>query len=321
MTFTYVSPSVFQQCGYTQKEVVGRRLFDFITPESAKNVRLQMAKGTEQNPGCFSKESEPYILELACKDGSNLVTEVVANPVFNNEDKFTGWRGITRDISRRKSAEEALRLANKKLKLLTGITRHDVKNQLLALQAYITLLETNRSDPKFSDYFHKARNAAEHISAIIAFTKEYESIGVNAPVWQECRTIVETAANPVRLGNVAVKNDIPDKTELFADPLIVKVFYNLMENAIRHGETVTTIRFSAQEIGATLRIVCEDDGSGIPADEKEKIFERGFGKNTGLGLFLSREILSITGIEIREAGEPGKGARFEIIVPQGSYRV
>jgi signal transduction histidine kinase len=52
----------------------------------------------------------------------------------------------------------------------------------------------------------------------------------------------------------------------------------------------------------------------------ERIFERGYGKNTGLGLFLSREILAITGITITENGVPGKGARFEITVPKGAYR-
>jgi signal transduction histidine kinase len=66
--------------------------------------------------------------------------------------------------------------------------------------------------------------------------------------------------------------------------------------------------------------VCEDDGNGVVAKEKEKIFERGFGKNTGFGLALSREILAITGITITENGEPGKGARFEMLVPEGAYR-
>jgi signal transduction histidine kinase len=65
----------------------------------------------------------------------------------------------------------------------------------------------------------------------------------------------------------------------------------------------------------------EDNGIGIPPGEKEKIFEKGIGKNTGLGLFLAKEILSITGITIRENGTPGKGAMFEITVPKGMYRV
>ena len=67
-------------------------------------------------------------------------------------------------------------------------------------------------------------------------------------------------------------------------------------------------------------IICEDDGAGVPADEKEKIFSYGFGKNTGLGLFLSREILNITGISIKETGELHKGARFEITCPQTTIR-
>ena len=56
-------------------------------------------------------------------------------------------------------------------------------------------------------------------------------------------------------------------------------------------------------------------------DEKIKIFERGFGKNTGLGLTISREILEITGITIQELGEPGAGARFEMTVPKAAYRL
>jgi len=67
-------------------------------------------------------------------------------------------------------------------------------------------------------------------------------------------------------------------------------------------------------------IVCEDDGAGIPADMKAAIFKRGYFTHTGLGLYLSREILSITGITIAETSEPGKGTRFEIMVPKGAYR-
>jgi len=129
--------------------------------------------------------------------------------------------------------------------------------------------------------------------------------------------------NPVNppLGKVTVKNDLPAGTEVFAGPLVVKVFYNLMDNAVRYGGKITTIRFSALESGDDQVIVCEDDGDGIVAAEKEKIFERGFGKNTGLGLALSREILDITGITITETGEPGKGARSEMVVPNGAWRV
>ncbi len=64
----------------------------------------------------------------------------------------------------------------------------------------------------------------------------------------------------------------------------------------------------------------EDDGAGISAEDKKRLFEKGFGKNTGYGLHLSREILSLTGISIVEDSLPGNGARFRITVPKDMYR-
>ncbi len=102
--------------------------------------------------------------------------------------------------------------------------------------------------------------------------------------------------------------------------MLPKVFSNLMDNTLRYAGDKTTVTIRAAVREGALIISWEDTGAGIPAEEKEKIFERGYGKNTGLGLFLAREILGITGISIREAGEEGKGARFEITVPPGAFR-
>jgi signal transduction histidine kinase len=108
---------------------------------------------------------------------------------------------------------------------------------------------------------------------------------------------------------------------VFADPMIEKVFFNLLENAVRHGGKITGIRLFSEKRDADLILVCEDDGVGIGAGEKELIFDKEYGKNTGLGLFLAREILDISGITLRETGEPGRGARFEMRVPRGAWRV
>ncbi|MGD0079447.1 MAG: PAS domain S-box protein [Methanoregula sp.] len=225
------------------------------------------------------------------------------------------------DITDRKLAEEALRQANKKLNLLSAITRHDISNQLLALNGFLELLHARTPDPALDDYFTRIADTCTRISTMIEFTKDYEKIGVNAPLWHDCRALVDTAAKETLRAKVMVKNDIPAGTEVFADPLIAKVFYNLMDNAVRYGGKITAVRFTVHEQDGNQIIVCEDDGDGVPADDKERIFARGFGKNSGLGLALSREILDITGISIRETGYPGKGARFEIVVPKGMWRV
>ena len=94
--------------------------------------------------------------------------------------------------------------------------------------------------------------------------------------------------------------------EIFADPLLIKVVYNLIDNALRHGGSVSTIRFLDEKSGDDLVLVAEDDGEGVRVQDKQKIFSKGFGKNTGFGLFLVREILAITGMSVAETGFPGK---------------
>jgi signal transduction histidine kinase len=101
--------------------------------------------------------------------------------------------------------------------------------------------------------------------------------------------------------------------------MIEKVFYNLIDNSVRHGLRAKRLRFSAREGPEGLTVVCEDDGVGIPLSDKERIFEQGVGKNTGYGLYLAREILAITGLSITENGTEGNGARFEIRIPLEAY--
>jgi len=283
----------------------------YANPDDRKEVlRILAEKGMVEN----------YEILHSKRDGTRFWGIITARTIRNDEGTVLFFEGSNIDISERKVAEEALIQANKKLNLLSSITRHDINNQLTGLQGYLTLLEKKQPDPSFTEYFQKINAAAQRISTMIQFTKEYDKIGVNSPVWQNCRTLVDIAVKQAPLGKIVVKNDLPFGTEVFADPLVVKVCYNLMDNAARYGGKITTIRFAIEERDSDHIVVCEDDGEGVVAGEKDKIFERGFGKNTGLGLALSREILSITNITIRETGEPGKGARFEMMIPKGAWR-
>jgi signal transduction histidine kinase len=114
---------------------------------------------------------------------------------------------------------------------------------------------------------------------------------------------------------------LTNNLEILADPWLNKVFFNLIDNTLRYAERVTKITVSYHESEDGLDLLFEDNGIGIPSGEKEKIFERGYGKNIGYGLFMVREILAITDLTIRENGEPGKGARYEIHVPKRYYRI
>jgi signal transduction histidine kinase len=228
---------------------------------------------------------------------------------------------IGKDVTDEKTLQEAVTLANRKLNLLSDITRHDIVNQLLALNGYLELSRDILHDPvKLEEYITKEQNIANTIETQVRFTRDYQDMGIKAPEWQNVHDSIVAAKVSLPLRGIVVETDSPT-LEVNADPLLGRVFYNLIDNALRYGgEQMTAIRISSQDSDHGLMIVCEDDGIGIPADKKEAVFNRGYFKHTGFGLYLSREILGITGITITETGEPGKGARFEITVPKGAYR-
>lgn len=218
-----------------------------------------------------------------------------------------------------RDSEAAFQNANRKLNLLSCITRHDINNQLTVLLAFLHLLAETIDEQEALALLEKTEKAAETIQHQITFTRDYQDVGVDAPQWQNPGLCLKAMQSTLHLGSVKLLISL-DSLEVYADPMLEKIYENLIDNAIRHGVHVTTIKFSYLQSATGVIIVFEDDGIGIPDEEKEKIFEKGFGKNTGFGLFLSREILGITGLSIRETGTFNKGVRFEITVPPGKFR-
>lgn len=227
---------------------------------------------------------------------------------------------IFSDISTCKKAQEDLEEAHNKLSILSSVTRHDVLNNLTAMDMYLELCRQQVSDASALGYIGRLQETSSTIRSHIDFMRYYEETGGKDPAWYDlCTTVLDAAAtHSFREVNVELDGI---EVELYADPLIGKVFYNLIDNAVTHGEHVTRCTVIAAERDEELVITFADDGCGIPACFKEKIFSQGFGTHTGLGLFLIRRILSITDISIRETGTEGEGARFEIVVPEGKYRI
>ena len=216
--------------------------------------------------------------------------------------------------------KEKISFLEKKLQLVGSVTRHDVLNQLTAIVGYNELLGMMIDDPKFRSFLDKEKFALDKIRRQFQFAKDYQNIAVDPPRWQNIRNLAGRMSEDFYSEKVRIIADTGNASVL-ADPLFDRVFHHLFDNALRHGETVTEIRISLQESGSSGLLVVENNGTSIPAADKEKIFERGYGKGTGWGLFLAREILAVTGMTIAETGVPGQGVRFEITLPPGSFRL
>jgi signal transduction histidine kinase len=103
---------------------------------------------------------------------------------------------------------------------------------------------------------------------------------------------------------------------VLADSLLRQLFYNLIDNTLKYGKKVSVIRVHYRNEGKQLKLVYEDDGVGIPNNEKKQLFQEGHGKGTGYGLYLIKRICEAYGWTIQETGKKGQGAQFTMTIPQ-----
>jgi PAS domain S-box-containing protein len=304
----FVNPAGAAPFGKKPAAIIGRNIRTLFTKSFAERHLTAIQDVIREGRMITLELTEPF------PSGSRWIDARLI-PLRDKHGAINEVLGISEDITERRQAEDALRRTNTKLNLLNSVTRHDVNNQLLALLGFAQIAGQVNTDSRVGDFIGKIENAAINISRQIEFTRNYQNLGIKEPAWQDLEIILKTVRpNTVRFTTSC--NNI----EIYADAMLENVFTNLFDNALRHGEKITEISVRCEPVEDHLLIAVEDNGVGVPIDEKEKIFEKGFGKHTGFGLFLTREILAITGISIHEAGKPGSGARFEIQVPAGMFR-
>ena len=215
---------------------------------------------------------------------------------------------------------DALQRSNRKLNLLNNLLRHDMLNTLTGLLGLEDMAIARLTGPEAAGLLGEIRESTLKIREQITFSRDYQNIGVHTPQWQNVHAVATRAAASASPGPVKIAVMADEGFEVFADGMLEKVFYNLIDNALRYGGNLSEITFCVRQEDSGLVITCCDNGTGIAEAEKEQIFASGFGKNTGQGLFLAREILGISGITITETGTPGRGACFDIAVPEGAWR-
>jgi signal transduction histidine kinase len=148
---------------------------------------------------------------------------------------------------------------------------------------------------------------------IMDFAADYERLGSEEKKAIDVAASFNSACSMFDLGEVLVENQCKGLA-VSADSLLSRIFYNFIDNSLRHGGNVGKIRLSSEK-GKTLKIVYEDDGVGIPRNRKRKLFEYNMEEEGIHGLILISRIIETYGWKIREEGKPGEGVKFVLEAP------
>lgn len=265
----------------------------------------------------LSREGAVYETEttFSLPDGAHLIVKVSAASIPGGRVILTFF-----DITARVHAEQAVKTANDKLNLLSRISADHLQRTVDEIRTTVDEAAAEGGGAGVQAYFGRIRALAATVSRQLVLTESYKDLGTSPPVWQNVQRTLESVQLPPEAGSASVRF-WTERLEVYADPLLVDVLAHLVRNPFRFAGLVKKVLVTYQETSDGLDLCVEDDGLGVPAGEKKRIFEYDAGEHAGIGLFICRQILEVTGITIEEVGTEGNGARFVIHVPPGGYRI
>ena len=148
------------------------------------------------------------------------------------------------------------------------------------------------------------------------FAADYERLGIEEKRPIKLSESFRTALSMFSVSGIEV-DDRCEEVVVLADSMISRIFYNFIDNSLKHGVKVSKISLYVEEEEG-LKIIYEDNGVGIPAEKKKRIFEGEIEKTGVHGLNLINKIIESYGWTIREEGKPGEGVKFVINIPDVS---
>ena len=218
----------------------------------------------------------------------------------------------------RKQAEQRRRERNEQLDRFTSTVSHDLRNPLSVAQGYLEIARNESSSEALRTVSNSLDRMEELIDNLLTLSRAGDTIGDQT--WLSLDEIASAAWDNVRTETASIEIEA---CRLRGDPTrLQQLFENLFRNAIQHGGADVTVRLGALEpIGTTTRtdtdglatgFYVEDDGSGIPVDERGSVFDEAYSTGgNGLGLLTVEEIATAHGWTVTCTESRGGGARFE----------
>ena len=310
-TTILVNTAATRQTGFDEDELRQKSLVELCSRDIVHKSHAVMME-------LFTKGEVRLEDEFIQKNGASMPVEISIQLAMLRDKTFTV--AVARDISRRKRDEHALQIVNQKLQLMNIVAFHKIQNKIITSGQLMERSENTVDEGKLKNVISTLDGVLAIVQRQLQHIREYQEMERRSPQWINLTRLLPLAASSLGLGAIRLTLD-SSEVELYCNSLIEKVFFHLMDNTIKHGVKATEIRISSRETPEGLRIIYDDDGIGISSEKKKDLFTTGFGDSPGLSLSFVRDILTISGMTVRETGVPGQGARFEILVPRGIYRL
>ncbi len=300
--FEYVSPASEHTLGYEQDELVGDCAFDYMPPDDRRHAMEKFFEAVE-NP-----EMEPTIeFQFERPEGGWTVVEARGKNMFDDEF-IDGFVVNARDITELKRREQELKQQNEQLQNMRTVISHDLRSPLNVASGFIDLYRESGDEA----YLDKVENSIDRMNVLL---DQMLTLADNDTKIEETErvSLKEAVGSAWEMaGTEDAELRVEDSREFEADPVrFQQVVENLVRNAIRHGDGDATVTVGTMESG----LYVEDDGPGIPEEDRDRVFESGYTtspEGTGFGLNIVKQIVLGHGWDVDVVeGEDG-GARFEI---------
>ncbi len=320
-----VNPAFCRFCGYSEEELLNRRIHDLTHPDD----RLSVAAMYED---IFSMKMTSIDCERRYirKDGTVFWGHVSLSAILGSDRTPAYCIALVQDITLRKALEEKLLLANRELDSFVHTVSHDLRAPLTPIIGYLQFVleqHTGELSKSVNEMLQEVLRQGERMHAMLEDLLALATVGVVEPPFSPVcgdnllNEVMLAFASDPRSGRVKVVEKLPDL--LIPETLYRQILDNLIGNAIRYaGDDL--IEVGGERRGGKVRLFVRDYGSGVPDGEKERIFElfyRGTtGRDvtgTGIGLATIRKIAGLHNGSAWVEDAPGGGSLFIVELQEG----
>jgi PAS domain S-box-containing protein len=325
------SDEIFRIFGYEPKQLHPTYLWTIahVHPDDRKLV--------SDSADAAIKENRLFNIDyrIIIADGSTCYINCVADKLRRDADGHPLWMyGIMQDITARKRVEEALQEAKAQAELYLDLMGHDINNMNQIGIGFLELaLDTLKLDDRAKQMISKPLEALENSTRLISNVRKLQRAKDGGLLLHEMdvgETIGRLIPQYSRVAgrSVNINYHADRECHVLANDLLLDVFSNIIGNAVKHsrGPLTIDIRLKNALMGDRQHCIVsiEDNGPGISDDMKGQLFtghQRGkVITGNGLGLYLVKTLVEdfhgTVGVEDRIAGDPSKGCRFIVTLPE-----